>query len=61
MIIIYLFFIALIAYAIRLYMRQDKDIKPWEWVKEEEKEEEKDSVSFSACHQNYPPNFDFWE
>jgi len=57
MIIIYLFFIALIAYAIRLYMRQDKDIKLWEWVKEEEE----DSVSFSACHRNYPPNFDFWE
>jgi len=63
MIIIYLFFIALIAYAIRLYMKRDE--KPELWDLREDMYYKKDLIgpgfSFDLAHQNHPLNWDLWE
>jgi len=74
MIVIYLFFIALIAYAIRLYMKRDE--KPKLWDLREDMYYKKDPLrkdmyykedligpgfSFDLAHQNHPLNWDLWE
>ena len=63
MIVIYLLFIALIAYAIRLYMKRDEKPELWDLRKDMYYKEDPFSsgVSFDVWHQNYAPNLDNWD